>query len=238
MKKRIIIGFITSLVCLRVFGNETSFDNQFFTVMNAAVAMPDLQSWMALNSEQKKTNAEALYLLHIKASQTAGLSNIVQLTVLASADEAFDRYISSITRTRADLENFIQTNPRDIPAALQLMDDSLKILACLPEPYFTLNVSPPDWMTDAIPVISGMDPKGIKDLKARAEYERRIAENNQAIGESNARIRIKNEIISLKFALKAFAQNLQSENFNAKIKASPLPDEMKLEIIGKQEHKN
>lgn len=226
----LIILTITALFISKAFGNDIQLDNRFFTVMNSALDIPyprNIQRWMAMSLGEKKTNAQALYLLDVKASETEGISNAVRLAVAASAIQTFGNYISVIPLTSHDFEDF--TASSDLSAALFLLDDSQKLLDRIPPREAYLNVGGPGVAA------SGMDPSGVKDPKNRADYERRIAENNQATEENNNRHRISVGIVSVKSSLHRNIPYLAREgkvgSYTNTIGASSLPAAVKAELL-------
>lgn len=212
-----------------MFGDELPSDNHFFSMMSAALTVSDLHSWAALSLDNKRTNAQALYLLDVKASQTDGLSNSVRLAVLASTVETWNRYMVAISHSTSNMEGFIHSSGST--ATLFLLEDSLKTLASISAPHVYLNVWSPGIAA------AGMDPANIPDSKARAECARRIAANNQAIEEGNARIRIQNCIVSLKEDIKGILRDVppggKVESFREEIRTSGLPVKVKAEILNK-----
>lgn len=167
-------------------------DNRFFTLMASALTA---QQQAAADVVTKRASLEGSYLLALRATETKGLSNTVQYFVADSAVEACQRYLWSVPHTRTDLEGAV--TPTEISEALFLIDDSLKITEQTPVPKAVLNVSPPVWTPG--PAAIGMDPKSIPDPQARAEYERRIADNHQATEELNARRRLAEGVNALQF---------------------------------------
>ena len=174
------------------------------------------------------------YLLATKAAETKGLSSTVRCFVLNCAADVSYRYFSSVPRTRADLEGAVA--PEDISEALSLIEDSLKMLERTPVPKAVLNVSPPVYQGG--PIASGMDPKSIPDPEARAEYERRIAENDQATEELNARRRLQRSVRSLEVAISGIVNThgfeAQAQPLKALITSSQLPAGIKAEMLGQQ----
>ena len=205
-------------------------DDHFFKVMNAAL---EAQGQSATNFAEKETNAEAFYLLAVKASETKPLSNSVRFAVAASAIEASERCIWAIPHTSTDWKNFAASS--EISAALFLLSDSSKTLARIPAPpVIIMDVDPPIWTPG--PTAGGMDPNGIQDPKARAEYERRIAENSRASDELNSRADLERAMNSLVATIKGVSDTLDSEGragpLKAAIKNSQLPPEIKTRILG------
>lgn len=227
----IILPILTSLLGTDAFGGELPLDNHFFIVMTAALDASHpfhIKQWMAMNIGEKRTNARALYLLDVKASQTEGLSNAVRLAVAASATQAFGNYIGAIPIPSQDFEDF--TASSDLSDALFLLDDSQKLLDRIPDRQNQLNVGGGPGVA-----ASGMNPSGVSDPKARADYERQIAENNQATEENNNRHRLDIGIVSLKIDIRRRIKHLTAEGkaelFTNTIEASPLPSNVKVELL-------
>ena len=227
-----------------LFGGEVVLDDHFFTVIAAALDVPDEQTWKTLSMDQKRTNAEALYFLDLKASQTGGLSDGVRLTVAASAIESFSRYLPAALSTSTMREHF--ANSSNAIEALFLLEDSVKTRARIPirRPYS--NLAPPLDTNAAHPgaesgigiAISGMDPKDVLDPKARAEYERSLAQNQRVVDEWNARARIttgiKYLIMAMQRQMKILDLTGNGGALRAEIGASSLPKEVKAEILGQE----
>jgi hypothetical protein len=227
MKKLLLIISIITFFRISFLEAEVLSDNYFFVTMSMAL---DCQNRTTMTLNEKATNANALYLLNIKASEAQNISNIVRLTVLDITMKAYNDYTASVLFDAANLENFV--NSSNLSVALFLLNDSLQTLEHIPTPHAYLNVLPPVWTPGG--AIAGMDPNGIKDPKAQAEYERRIAENNLAIEEINIRHNIQNSVDRLKNLIERMASNPNTDKIKAQITASPLPEKIKTEIIRRQ----
>jgi hypothetical protein len=222
----VVLIVLAAFVTTNAFGGSFPSDDRFFTLMNEAF---EAQGQAAVNLAQKRTNAEAFCLLAMKASQTQILSNMVRLTVADSAVQAFIRYLSAMPHTATDWKEFAA--PDHISMALFLLEDSHALLARIPLVPAALNVDPP--LVPNVTLISGMDPKGIPDPAARAEYERRIAENNRAIELDNALIILERSTQLLENYLQSVIWVLgpEGEPLKAAVKASRLPPESKALIL-------
>jgi len=159
----LIIGMLST--CLK--GDQLQYDNHYFLVMNAALTVPHAGNDMGF----LKTNSEALCYLERAAFRADGISSSVRLSVTLSALKAATRYTKAVGNTPGNLMEFNTSS--NCSLFLSLLDESSKTLRQIPMPIAYLNVDAP-----GVPA-SGMDPAGIKDLKVREAYERRIAENRQ-----------------------------------------------------------
>lgn len=227
--RNLILLLVTMLTGLYLHGQSASLDNRFFVTINAAIEVRNMRDYTALSLDKKKMNAEALYLLDLKASETEGISNVVRLAVAASATQTFANYIATIPVPSQDFESFVASS--DLTAALFLLDDSQKMLDRTPVPQAFLNVGGPDFK---IVETDSSEVKAAK-TKAHAEYERRIAENNQASEEINDRSRVKYSIDLLENAIRIKITYLEAigraESFKKTIGASPLPESLKVKLL-------
>ena len=226
----LILFTITSLFVSNALGDDVHLDNHFFIVMTAALDASHpfhVKQWRAMSLDEKRTNAQALYLLDVNASQTEGLSNAVRLAVAASATRTFGYYIGSIPTS----DDFITSS--DFSAALFLLDDSQKLLDRIPARQNQLNVGGGPGVAAA-----GMDPSGVSDPKVRADYERRIAENDQALEENNNRHYLDVGMVSLESSLcmkiNYLAAHGKAGPFTNAIEASSLPADVKAKLLEKR----
>ncbi|MEI8315843.1 MAG: hypothetical protein WCG79_10385 [Verrucomicrobiota bacterium] len=231
MKIRYLLmsGLMLTLITDLSAGNIPVDDN-YFTSTNEIL---EAQGRVVKSIADKKANAQAHYALLMKASKTAHLSNAVQLSLAASATEAFGEYMRTIPNPSRELTEFAASS--EVLSAIFLLETSLEMLARIPVRQTFLNVSPPAWTPGL--VAGGMDPKGITDPKARAEYERRIADNSAATEEVNSRTRMENADEALQDILRVTVVALMSkgkaDSCRAAITASQLPEKIKVRILGK-----
>ena len=223
-----LITTLFSLLSIALDGQAQS-DDRFFLTMSKAL---DVKRQSIQSVEAKKTNIEALYLLAKKASETPSLSNSVRFSVEASAVEALHDYLSTFPHNETKSEKFV--GDTEISAAVFLLQDSGRLLGQIQAPRTALNVDPPIWTPG--PAAAGMDPKGISDPAARAEYERRIATNEQALEIGRQRSRLQRAVGTLPTALKGVINRLASEGKAAPlidaIATSQLPADVRTEILG------
>lgn len=195
----------------------------------------EAQSREAKNLGDKMTSAEALYRLTVRASEIPELSSAARLTLVSAACEAYNRYLISIPWLPQDLAAFAAA-PGASNSVL-LLEAALKMIPPKGPPVIQ-NVGPlsnpakPGQITVSA---GGMDPKGIQDPKARAEYEQRIAENNRRNDENNARARIEQATFYLKSAigrvLIGLSREGKADSLKAALVASGLAPEVKAEIL-------
>ena len=223
----LVSGLILALVTDLSAGNIPEDDNYFGSTNEVL----EVQGRKAKNIADTKANAQAHYALLIKALKTAHLSNPVQLSLAASATEAFEKYMRMIPKPSRELTEFA-TSP-EVPSAIFLLEASLEMLARIPVRQAFMNVSPP--ITYSGPSASGMDPKGVTDPKARAEYEQRIADNSAAINELNYRNRLKQASDALQDIIRRTVFELMEEgkadSCRTAITTSRLPEKIKAEIL-------
>lgn len=209
-------------------GAEIPLDEK--SILSKAEAL-EAQSTNAQTFTDKKNSAEALYFLTVKASEIPGLSKVTQLSLITSVCESFSRYLRAIPSPSPDLASFAAS-----PGAsnsISVLESALRMIPqSAPSPVFP-NVSPP--RSTPGPTASGMDPKSVKDPKARAEYEQRIAKNNQALEESNAQVHLKRAVADLKEAIKNIVGRLTVDGHAASLKTivknSEIAPEIKADIL-------
>ncbi len=218
-----------------VYANDSSTDERFFVVLNGAL---DEQGRAARSLAEKRTNAEAAQLLAQKSTEVKTLSNITQFNLWAAAVEGWDHYIGSLLGSSEELERFASSP--DAAAAVDLLNAGLELDKRVPFRHASLNVMPPDWTPG--PIAADMSPSGIQDPKARAEYERRIEENKQAIEESNCKVRLEQSLASLEnslgWAVTRLARTGKEEPLKALIMGSKLPDEIKKQLLEPKDKRN
>jgi hypothetical protein len=197
------LNAIIILIGTTVFAGEVQYDDHYFITMNAALVVPHSENKSEAGFGLLKTNAESLYLLERIAFKTVGISNLVKLNVVLSALEANTRYAATVNSPEK-LMTFITSS--NLSMALALLTESSNTLARIPVQIAAMNVGAP-----GVPV-AGMDPVGIKDLKIRQEYERRITENEQIIIEMNLRHRVETKIDYFKRAISSLIQYAHLQN--------------------------
>ncbi len=235
----LIRSLVVLAACLQpvpaVYANDSSADEHFFVVLNGAL---DEQGRAARSLAEKRTNAEAARLLALKAAGVTNLSNTVQLSLWASAVEGYNRYVQGMLGSSNDLERFAASP--DGPAAVEVLTGGLELDKRVPFRPAFLSVMPPIWTPGV--TASGMDPKGIEDPKARAEYERRIEENRQAGEEDNCKIRLERSLEllenSLGWVVTSLARTGKEEPLKTLIMASKLPDEIKKQLMEPKDKRN
>lgn len=223
-----------------VYGGNDAQDNRFYVLMNEAL---EAQRLAATDLSAKRTNLEAFALLIMKSAASRGVSNNVRLLVEASATEACAKYLEAIPKSSTDVPKYV--GPPEIRMIIFILQDATQLLTTLPIPEATLNVSPPLWgpengritAGEDGPMAAGMEPSGIKNPAARAEYERRIEVNRIAVEELNSRADIERSMDGFQMYLKYVITNLSSnENYEVIrqiVLNSKLADSVKTNLLEK-----
>jgi hypothetical protein len=218
MKYQIVCVFIGAILALNAQGGDNGNDS---VVTPTQMHSLESKSRNAKNIDEKRESADALYAFAKTVFQGEGNSNISRPELAAITCESYTRYLMAATSPVDSASNSIAA----LELALSAVDKS-------PLPPASLNVSPPEGSPGVF--ASGMDPKNIQDPKVKAEYELRIARNNQAIAESNNRIRLQHGIDELKEAIGNVIQGSDvpvSTSFKSLIQQSHLPSEIKADLL-------
>lgn len=179
---------------------------------------------------EKKKSADTLFAL---CATTPTSTNAADLLLLpAAACEAYTAYIRALPVPGPDWIAFTSSK-ETITNLVSLIEISLKRLEQTPtNSGASLNVGPPIWAGGGA---AGMDPKQIQDPVVRAEYERRIAENQQRAQIYVNRIRLERSLDSLIDDLQRTANHqatrLQQTPIKEIIKASQLPEDTKRKLL-------
>jgi len=191
----------------------------------------EMQSQNAKDLGAKKRTAEALCRLATKVPEMGGASNVVRLSVIASACESYTRYLRAIPFPSVELVSLASSEAAS--NSVSLLETALTVMAHQEAPVASLNVSPPAGTPGV--TASGMDPKNIRDPKLRAEYEQLIAKNKRALDEVNEQVRLKNAVVGLREAIKNIVSHLSVDGHAASVRTiimrSQIPPRIKADIL-------
>ena len=122
---------------------------------------------------------------------------------------------------------------------LAILASAKQLSASIVTPISFMNVYPKSNPGGIIE--SGMSPAGIRDPKARADYERRIELNNAAAEERGAALGLRSSIERSELAVVLMLRHFKSvgneaalKSFKAAIEQSPLSEQTKLHLLASE----